>query len=278
MKDILKQFIYDFQSNPLPKGVERVIEVTILPPPIRKAQVFMGMRRTGKTWLLYQHMRNLLAKGIAKEKIFYINFEDDRLTSFKVENFQQLLEAYFDLHPEYLEASDLHFCFDEIQIVPGWEKFIRRLLDKEKMQVYITGSSAKMLSKELATSLRGRCLTKEVFPLSFFEFASYKLKKLPNHFTTKEQSQFRHLSRIYLKSGGFPETLFLDENLHREVLQDYVNAAVFRDVIERHKIQSVPVVKRFLTYCLQNVAAPLSISKVYQVFKSQGESVGKNSL
>lgn len=278
MKEILKQLILDFHAQTIPVGIDRRVNIAALPSPVRKAQVFIGMRRVGKTWLLYQYMKNLLALPLVKEKILYINFEDDRLSAFKVENFQQVLEAYFDLYPQYADASDLHFCFDEIQTISGWEKFIRRLLDKEKMHIFITGSSAKMLSKELATSLRGRCLTTEVFPLNFREYVSYHLKTVPKHATTKDQSQLRFLSRQYLKSGGFPETIFLDENLHRETIQDYVNTAIFRDVIERYQIKAVPVVKRFLSYCLQNVAAPLSISKVYQVFKSQGEIVGKNSL
>ena len=278
MLDLLKQLIIDFHHESIPEIVARQVGFIDFPANIRKTQVFMGMRRSGKTWVMYQHMHQLLRSNRPKEKLLYLNFEDDRLLSFKPENFQVIIKAYFSLYPHYADDPDVVFYFDEIHIIPGWEKFIRRLLDKEKMGVFVSGSSAKMLSKEIATSLRGRAVSTEIFPFSFKEFLAFYKIPLDFPLNTKNQLVLKHHCNEYLRLGGFPETLFLEKDLHRNLLQEYVNAVVFRDVIERYQISNPYVVKLFLLHCLQNLAASLSVSKVYQSLKSTGAVVGKNSL
>lgn len=278
MKALLKQIITDFHSESIPELMaRRAIEWPSFSENIRKAHVFIGMRRSGKTYLMYQHMHQLLNTGIEKEKLLYINFEDDRLMQFSVENFQDLLEAYFDLYPQYLHRTDIVFYFDEIHNIEHWDKFIRRLLDKEKMQLYITGSSAKMLSKEIATSLRGRCWTTEVFPLSFSEYLAYQQVKYHSP-SSQELSKIRHYGKHYLQYGGFPESLNLSKTEHHLLLQEYINTAVYRDVIERHQISNIHIVRLLMTHCLQHLASSLSITKVYNDFKSQRHSLTKNSL
>lgn len=278
MKNILKQIILEFHHEPLPKPASRNVDFHELPKNIRKANVFVGMRRSGKTWLMYENIHKHLKLGIPLEKNLYINFEDDRLLSFQAENFQDILTAYFDLYPEYAHDDSLAFYFDEIHLILGWEKFIRRLLDKEAMRVYVTGSSAKMLSIEIATSLRGRSISTEVFPFSFNEYLTFNTidQNLPQ--TSKNQSLMRFYSTNYLRLGGFPETLYLKEELHRPLLQEYVNTVIFRDIVERHQINNSHILKLFLVHCLQNISAPLSITKVYHSLKSNGAIVGKNSL
>lgn len=280
MKNLLKQLITDFHSEPIPElTVHRTIKWPSFSKNIRKAHVFIGMRRSGKTYLMYQHMHQLLNQGIEKEKLLYINFEDDRLIQFSVEHFQALLEAYFDLYPQYTRSSDVVFYFDEIHNIEHWDKFIRRLLDKEQMQLYITGSSAKMLSKEIATSLRGRCWTTEVFPLSFQEYLAYHHVEYHHSApSSQELSKIRHYGERYLQYGGFAESLDLSKTEHHLLLQEYVNTAVYRDVIERHQISNIPIVRLLMTHCLQHLALSLSVTKVYNDFKSQGYSLTKNSL
>lgn len=278
MENIIKNIILEFHKDGLPSLFERSITFPLLPKELRKAIVFIGMRRVGKTYLMYQHMNKLLLSGIEKQKLLYINFEDDRLNDFSIHHFQMILDIYFEIYPNYIQANDLYFYFDEIQNIDGWEKFIRRLLDKEKVNLIITGSSSKLLSKEIATSLRGRCLKTEIFPLRFVEYLQYhKIDKLHN-LTNKEQSVIRHYSQKYLKYGSFPETLSLSKNLHHEVIQSYVNAAVFRDVIDRYELNNPHIVKVFLLQCLQNIAAPLSITKIYKTLKSRGESLTRSNL
>lgn len=278
MKNILKNIIDEFYKYPLPDLFNRSLKIPELPKGLRKAFVFIGMRRSGKTYLIYQHMKNCIASGLDKRKLLYINFEDDRLESFSSKDFQTILDIYFEMYPFYEKAEDLIFYFDEIQNIEGWEKFIRRLIDKEKMKIFITGSSSKSLSKEIATSLRGRCLTNEVFPLSFSEYLNYHKISDFQHITSKKQSIIQHHCKNYLKLGGFPETLNLSNGLHHKIIQSYVDTAVFRDIIDRYKLKNPHIVKLFLIYCLQNIASSLSVTKIYKTLKSRGESVGRNLL
>lgn len=278
MKNILKTILNEFYQYPLPDLFDRSLKIPKLPKNIRKAFVFIGMRRSGKTYLMYQHMKNCITSGLDKKKLLYINFEDDRLENFSSKDFQTILDIYFEMHPFYEKSEDLIFYFDEIQNIKGWEKFIRRLIDKEKMQIFITGSSSKALSKEIATTLRGRCLVNEVFPLSFSEYIDYHQIHALQNLTSKKQSIIKHHCKNYLKLGGFPETLILSNGLHNKIIQSYVNAAVFRDVIDRYKLKNTHIVKLFLIHCLQNISSSLSVTKIYKTLKSRGESVSRNLL
>lgn len=278
MLDVLREMILEFHKDKLPQLFVRDLVIPNFPPQVRKALIFVGMRRVGKTYLMFQHMEQALKKGLSKEKILYLNFEDDRLTAFKAEDFQKILDVYFELYPNLISDEELLFYFDEIQNIQGWEKFIRRLIDKEKMFLFITGSSAKSLSKDIATSLRGRCLETEVFPLSFKEYLHYVGIENTGNLTAKERASIRHHCSLYLKRGGFPESLALSDTLHHRLIQSYVNAAVFRDVIDRHALNNPHIVKLFLLQCLQSIAAPLSITKVFNDLKSRGESLTRARL
>ena len=278
MKETLAQLILDFHQSQLPEPSLREIALAQFPSAVRKAYVFVGMRRSGKTWAMYQHMRSLIDRGIDKRKIVYINFEDDRLLSFRSHNFQSVLDAYFELYPQFAESRDVHFFFDEIHQVEGWEKFIRRLLDQEKMSIYISGSSAKMLSKEIASNLRGRTIVREIFPFSFREYLHFKQVAFKERLTTKQQAAIAHHCKDFLVFGGFPEAVSLERQFHRNLLQGYVDAVIYRDIVERYNIHNSPVVRELIKYCLQNSASLLSMNKIYHRFKSQGQMVGKNSL
>lgn len=276
-KAILKGILQEFLNEELPQIFSREMKIPLLPKNVRKALIFIGMRRVGKTYFMFQHIKEALRRGVPKNNILYINFEDDRLSFFSVEDFQLLLDSYFELYPENAKSSDLQFYFDEIQNIEGWDKFIRRLIDKEKMQIFITGSSAKSLSKDLATSLRGRCLVSEVFPLQLSEFLDFYHVNWATA-APKDRAAIKHYTKVYLKRGGFPEPLELSESLHKMTLQTYVDTAVFRDVIDRHQVNNPHIVRVFLIYCLQNISAPLSVTKVHKVLKSRGETIGRNTL
>ncbi|MBN1625808.1 MAG: AAA family ATPase, partial [Deltaproteobacteria bacterium] len=163
MKERIFQFIDDFHERKLPELISR--DQTF--PDIKgKALAVIGMRRSGKTYFCYQKMHELLASGTPREQILYLNFEDDRLLDFKVNDFQAILDVYFSKYPQHRDVT-CHFFFDEIQCIEQWEVFIRRVLDTEDVQVYLTGSSSKLLSTEISTSLRGRSVAVEIFPFSF---------------------------------------------------------------------------------------------------------------
>lgn len=276
-KNIFKTLILDFQSRELPVPTPRALQLPDLGA-LRKAIVFIGMRRSGKTWAMYQQMHELIRQGVDFKKILYINFEDERLSNLKASDLSSLLDAYFELYPLFQDNNDLHFFFDEIHEVVGWEKFIRRLLDTEKMFLYISGSSAKMLSKEIATSLRGRTLTREIFPFSFLEYLRHNNIQVTHNITSKQKRLLAHNLEAYLHWGGFPETIGVSELFHSELLQGYVNSVIYRDIIERYQIKNVLVLKKLLQYCLQNAATLFSVNKTFNLLKSQGYAISKDSL
>lgn len=278
MKNIFKEMISEFQMEPLKTPFQRVVELATLPKQVRKAWVFLGMRRSGKTWSLYQLMHDLIAKGCDKSQILYLNFEDERLSDMQKKNFQDILKAYFDLYPEYLEREDIHFFFDEIHEILGWEKFIRRLLENEKMHIYICGSSCKMLSKEIASSLRGRNFVKEIFPYSFKEYLQSQQINIPKLFGTKQKIEMVHHSQNFLKWGGFPETIGTAPETHRTLLQGYTASVIYRDIIERYQISNPHALKQLLAHCLRNTATIFSVNKMFKTMKSFGYEISKNAL
>lgn len=278
MKNTLKKMIMDFHTRTLPKVSARDTDLPSLPSSARKAQICIGMRRSGKTYCLYQHMHQQLALGTPITQLCYLNFEDDRLLGFTLKNFQDLMGAYFDLYPDHFESKSITFYFDEIQNIENWERFIRRLLDTTQVQICITGSSAKMLSSEIATSLRGRCLVTEVFPLSYREYLWSRSIENTQNLSSSQISNLRHHAEKFLLEGGFPELMHLPQHLHEQTLQEYVNTAIYRDVIERYKLRNIRLARRFMKHCLQNISAPLSLRKLYQSFHSSGLQLSRNTL
>lgn len=279
MKELFKELIVSFQASELPTPLKRTFELLTLPPHVRKADVLIGMRRSGKTWSFYHIIHELRLSGIEKSKIMYINFEDDRLLAMKANNFQDILEAYFEIYPEYLQRNDIYFFFDEIHEIPGWEKFIRRLLDQEKIKIFVSGSSCKLLSKEIASSLRGRTVVYEIFPFSFGEYLNaQEIITSSPVMSTKQKilvlSSFEH----FLKFGGFPEVIGATAEVHRTILQGYTESVLYRDIVDRYGVSNTHVLKQLLFYCMRNSAKIFSVNKMYQALKSAGYEVSKNSL
>lgn len=277
MYKVIKNILLEFQERNLPIPSHRNIHPPNFSIGVRKAWVLMGMRRSGKTWTAYQHILQRQKLGFPKNTNLYINFEDDRLIGFKASDFQTILDVYFELFPQNILSKDLFFCFDEIHIIEGWEKFIRRLIDSECMQICVTGSSAKMLSKELGTSLGGRAWPEEVFPYSLKEFLQLKDINVSVS-NPKNESLIKHFTNEYLLYGGFPEVVANAKELHTSLIQGYMDAVILRDIVQRYSIANTYIIQRFLVQILRQLAAPLSVTKVYQSMKSQGLSLGKNHL
>ncbi len=278
MKPIFKQLIADFQEATLPRVTPRDVHFPELPSTVKKAYVLIGMRRSGKTWAMYQQIHALLNNGVNKKHILYLDFSDDRLNGLTQDDLQDLLLAYYELNPEVSPDTKVYFFLDEIHEVASWEKFVRRLINTDSITVYLTGSSAKMLSKEIATTLRGRTIVREIFPFSFKEYLRHHEAHYSENLSAHQKAAMHHTLQKYLHYGGLPETLNLPENLHRELLQGYMDAVLYRDIIERYQVSNTLALKQFLNHCLQNSAKLLSINKLYDSFKSLGYSVGKSSL
>ena len=162
--------ILDSQEMELQTGVPRRLRIETVPG---KATVCIGVRRSGKSTYLYQLIARLLEQGVPRQNILYLNFFDDRLHRLRHGDLGLITDAYFSLYPEKKDVETVHCFFDEIQAAPGWEPFVDRLLRTERCQVHLTGSSAQLLSREIATQMRGRALSWEIFPFSFREYLDY---------------------------------------------------------------------------------------------------------
>ncbi len=276
-KEIFKELIVEFQNRQLPAIINRNIEVPIN---TKKIISIIGVRRSGKTFVLFQTIKKLLNEyKIPVEKIVYINFEDERLEITK-EDLNQLIEAYTELYPD-ISLDKVYLFFDEIQNVQGWEKFVRRIYDSYTKNIFITGSNSKLLSSEIATSLRGRSISFTVYPLSFKEFIKFKkieIKKT-DIYDIKKRAKIKSLFLEYMEFGGFPEVVFLeDENLKIKVIQEYFEVMLYRDIIERFQVKNPLVLKYFVKRVVENVGKPLSVNNIYNELKSQGFKLAKDNL
>ena len=260
LKETLKELIEDFYETPLPELTPRKINIPEYP---RNATVITGMRRTGKTFLSYQRIRSLLDAGIPKDRILYLNFEDDRILGLTVKDFRFIPDVYFQMYPDNRDET-CYFFFDEIQNIPDWESFVRRLVDTGKIQVYLTGSSAKMLTTEIATAMRGRSAETEVFPFSFEEFLLHHkyFEGIPRNIGSAVRTKIQHGLDQYFQIGGFPEVQNRSDGEWLQTLQGYVNAAIYRDVIERHKVQNSQALKYILQVLFNSPAMNISIHAI----------------
>ncbi len=278
IRETLKEKLTQAVTAGVPKLTRREIRLPRVPG---KALAVIGMRRSGKTCFLWQCLADLLASGSPRESLVFLNFEDDRLAGIDASDLSFLLEEYYRLQPVFRDQTRITLFLDEIQLVPGWETFARRVLDSEKVQLFLSGSSASMLSREVATSMRGRAMEVTVFPFSFREallhgdlLPDQEWDRLPK----ARRSALEKAFRDYLVEGGFPDAQGLDIRDRRPLLQGYVDVAVLRDIIERHAISN-PVALRWLQrHLLGNPAAPFSIQKFYDALKSQGLPISKDSL
>jgi predicted AAA+ superfamily ATPase len=250
----------------------------IFPEAPNKIKVAIGIRRSGKTYFLYQTILDLFKKGIDRSTVLYLNFEDDRLFPLHQHKLADLVEAFYSLYPENHQKK-CYLFLDEIQNVENWPLVIRRLHDSKNVEIFLTGSSAKLLSKEIATNLRGRSLSTEIWPYSFKEFTracGYTLD-FPL-FDKQAQDYLMQAFREYLACGGFPEVIKLAPDVRRKILQEYVEVAIYKDVIERHNVQNPLLVKYMILFMIHNAGKLFSINKLYHDVKSQGYQTSRNSL
>ncbi len=243
-----------------------------------KIKVAIGMRRAGKTYFLYQQILNMIADGVSKTAILYINFEDDRLLPLNEQKLAKLVDAFYSLYPENHDRK-CYLFFDEIQNVENWPIVIRRLHDTKNAEIFLTGSSAKLLSKEIATSLRGRSLAIEIWPYSFSEFIKAKNVSIDRSlYDKKTQDKLKQVFQHYLSDGGFPEIISFDPDVKQRTLQEYLDVVIFRDIIERHKIKNPTLIKYMILSMIYNVAKPFTVNRFYNDIKSQGYQIGKDIL
>jgi len=272
MKQALKTIIKDFHLKPLPPFKPRHLNV---PLDLGKIITIIGPRRAGKTWYLFQLIESLEKGGIKREQIFYLNFEDERL-DFDA-GYDQILDAYLELYPDQ-KLDDLYIFFDEIQEIPEWEKYVRRLYDTVTRKIFLTGSNAKMLSKEIATSLRGRSLSFEIMPLSFPEFLSFRSIDSKDIYSTKNRAKIQRSFDEYLTWGGYPELVDVERRFKANILQEYFNVMLYRDLMDRYGIRDASILKYLIKRLIGSFTKEFSVNKLYNDLKSRGIRIGKDSI
>ena len=234
--------------------------------------VFLGIRRAGKSYLMFQRIHELMKRGVDIEEILYLNFEDERFIGLKSEDLDEIKRVY-----EETFSSRPIFFLDEIQIVPGWEKFVRRLADKS-YRVFVTGSNAKMLSSEIATTLGGRFLIQNVYPFSFREFLNFEGFELKSNwlYTPGTRNGVVRSFDTYFYNGGFPELLSFEDK--RSWLSGLYQKIFFGDLVARYSLRNSDSMRLLVKKLADSVMQPSSYNRLKNIVSSAGESVGVRTI
>jgi predicted AAA+ superfamily ATPase len=261
----------------------------VLPAVPGKAHAVIGMRRAGKTCFLKQLLAERRAHG-PPERSIYLSFDDDRLAGIDASQLDALLEEYFRRYPEIRRKDGRKgraaWFLDEIQLVEGWDRFVRRVLDTESIDIVVSGSSARMLSREIHSSLRGRAMATVIAPFSFREALRHRGEEpsvRADRLTTAARSAVEKRLREYLVLGGFPEAQGsgkrpLIRATRIALLQGYVDTVLFRDVIERHAVSQVAALRWIIRHVLRNPCGSFSANKLHADLRSQGHNVAKDTV
>jgi predicted AAA+ superfamily ATPase len=266
MKDIFKKIILERQ--------DWLKKINVISREIKIENnanyAFTGLRRAGKSYFLYQIIQDKLKKD-DYERLLLINFEDERLLEVTHQDLQLIMDAYFEL----FESEPIIFL-DEIQNVPNWQKFVRRLADDGR-RIYVTGSNAEMLSHEIATTLGGRFINKEILPLSFTEYLNFKKVKFSEK-SKFSSERFLVLKEFdsYLNYGGFPELLQMKDK--REFLSSVYQKLFYGDLIARYKVANAVTLKLMVKKLAESVNNETSVNRIKNLIKSTGVSIGSNTL
>lgn len=286
LKQVFREQLADSARRPLPEFTPRRVPGRVRMP--GKATAVVGMRRVGKTTFVHQLRAERMARGVPAERLPFLSFEDERLAGLDATGLHLLLDEYYRQFP--LANGDeagsggrpaVTWHFDEIQVVPGWERFVRRLLDTRDADVVVTGSSSAMLSAEVGTTMRGRAWRVPLHPFSFAESLEHQGRRPPGPAEPLMGPERARLERAFLDwlaNGGFPEAQDLDRATRHQLLQDYVDVAMLRDVVERHGVRNVVALRWLVRHLLGNAAGRFSVQKFYAALKSQGVAVAKDTL
>ena len=278
MKNAIKAVLREFYDDGIPTdAVPRDVEYC---EKLRAATVVKGMRRTGKTFVTYLRMRALVAEGVELGRIVHVNFEDERLKHMTADDLHLINEVHAELYPACAKRKCWYFL-DELQTVEGWEAYARRLVDSSKVQLSLTGSSSKLLSEEIATQMRGRSIPIEVFPLSFSEFIRFNgiMDSVPKDgWTERELGTLRNAMEQYLERGGFPDVQHVGAGIRAGMLQGYVDAVLYRDVLERHEVPSIQALRYTMDYLFHNFARKISARAIVGVLRQMGVATGRESI
>ena len=281
MNEIIASTLRDFSLDAFRPILPRDLDLGAPLPPRagNLVKVVIGMRRSGKSYRLFQEMDRLLAAGVPANRICYFDFDDDRLKPITPLTGDAVLKTFYTINPSAL-SEGAYLFFDELQEMSDWGSWLRRIVATRKATIYVSGSSSKMLSREIATEFRGRALDFELLPFSFREYAAAKGVPGINAVarSTEEVLCFEGACRTYLREGGFPVTFELSESQSVDLLQAYVQRVVARDVVERHNVKQPRVAALFAQRLLGLNARQLSLRKTANDLRSAGLPTTKETL
>ena len=269
-RDSLKQIMIDqkeiYLNNPLiPRHYSLEVNVNYC---------FVGIRRTGKSYMMYQQIKQLEANGIPSSQIIYVNFEDERLLEMTSADLNLILEIGLEISGTDVKP---YLFLDEIQNISGWEKFVRRIADM-KYRINITGSNSKMLSSEIASTLGGRFVIMNIYPYSFSEYliANHMRKNYLDAISTKDKADVQSQYNQYVTYGAFPE--LTEINNKRAFLNSIYQTVYLGDIITRNKITNGFAVRLILKKIAESITKPLSFSRLTNILKGTGTAIGKQTV
>lgn len=257
------------------EGQEILTQLTLVPRKFefesQARYVFIGVRQAGKSYLLYLRAKQLISEGVDLQRMVFVNFDDERLIGTKAEELDDILRAYSSIH----EMRPILFL-DEIQNVEGWEHFARRLAN-QKYQVYITGSNAKMLSKDIATKLGGRYLYEMVFPYSFDEYLKASGIEIDSNWEYGDtRNKIERALNTYFKWGGFPESLLYINK--RRWLNELYEKIILGDILLRNRIKNGQAMRLTVKRLAENIKNPTSYNRLTNIVKSTGVNTTVSSV
>ncbi len=274
-KQDFKVAISEWVEFEIPEMVERDVKI---PLKTRHIPAVVGPRRSGKTWLMFSAMENLMKGGVPENRIYYINFEHERLAGAEAKDMEKMVEAIYEL---FNPKGKLFLFLDEIQNVREWYKWARKAHDMNKYKMFLSGSSSRLLSRELSTSLRGRSIDIPLLPFSFREFMRAKgIDRIDEvTYVTSSRGKLLNHASEYLKFGGFPEVVSEESTpMKKSILRNYYSTIFHRDLAERFGIRNETALDLFLKLMITSYSKYLSISRTYNWLKSSGMDVGKQTI
>ena len=277
-QDLLRLKLSESLAASVPALTRRDVR---LPTIAGKAFAVIGVRRGGKTSFMAQCRAERIASGRSPNGQVMLSLEDERLTGLSVADLRWLLEEHARQYPELRAAGGMTLYLDEVQLVTGWEGLVRRLIDEGGVELFVSGSSAKLLSREVATSLRGRAMEVLMLPFSFREalrHAGSEPTQAYDRLNSNERATLDERLRRYLNEGGFPEAQGASARDRAALLAGYVDVLVLRDVIERHAVSNPLALRWIERQLLANPGGLFSVKKHYDALRSQGVPVGKDTL
>jgi predicted AAA+ superfamily ATPase len=268
--------ITEWKLRKLPDLIKRETRI-----PLQSSSIvcIAGGRQVGKTYRVFQLIKELLSTGFPKDNILYINFEHERLRNLDAVHLEEMMKVFYKIN-DVNEELPVYLFLDEIQCVRDWDKWVRRVFDEGRYRIYITGSSSKILGKEIPRSLRGRSVDYVIFPFNFREFLRAKNFKIDEEmlFLEKRGALLKMLEE-FLTLGSYPKVVLTENKEEKKrILLSYYNAFFYRDLVDAHRISNTPALDAFLKYAIFNMSKYTSVSKTFNYIKTLGIKCGKQTL